>query len=68
MNQLRERSASARHRDPEQHDDRLPDDVLRCPEEPRHPLGNAAEGVRAERAVVRSCGGCLGGEPTKRLG
>jgi hypothetical protein len=39
-------------RDPEDDDDGLADDVLRCAEEPRRLLRAAPEGVAAERAVV----------------
>jgi hypothetical protein len=38
--------------DPGDDDERLPDDVLGRPEEPRRVLGPAAEGVRTEGAVV----------------
>src|SRR5690349_24648490 len=38
--------------DPRDDDDRLRDDVLRGSEEPRDPLGSAAERVRTERRLV----------------
>jgi hypothetical protein len=39
-------------RDPDDHDERLPDDVLRRAEEARRALSTAPEGVLAEGAVM----------------